>query len=278
MRVITMNIQGGKRADGTIGDLVAVGREVAAYQPDIVAVQELDYHQHRSGWRDQLADLAEGLGYPAESTARACFFSGQARSVRLPSLTFTPGNTWPKRLGSTLHAAAPTIGGFGVGVLTPHPITRVMRARLGAAPPRIRRTSSGGIAGTGWTAYMGQNRTLLGVEVDVDGQSTRVGVAHLELGTATARAQLRRAWGLLNNDFEGVALLAGDMNLPASAVREVTGVDAALDATAPTFPVTNPTSAIDHVLAAGPIRLAKVQTTAVSVGDHRALIADFDAA
>ncbi|MBD3689497.1 endonuclease/exonuclease/phosphatase family protein [Nanchangia anserum] len=274
MRIVTMNIQHGLREDASIGDLVAVGREVAALNPDVVAVQEVDHRQRRSGRASQVEQLLEGLAWPREGGHYCAFFSGSARGLRLPALTGTRATGVPA-LGRLLDAAGPAIGGYGLALLTPHRVRRVIRRRLGAAPARLKRSASGGVLGTGWTVAVGQNRTFLAAEIDVDSRPCRVGVAHLELGQATASAQLFGAWRLLNTDWPHPAFLAGDMNLPAQTVRQVTGVPEELDASAPTFPATTPRAQIDHVLGAGPVACDAVATHRFSVGDHLGLIADF---
>lgn len=276
MRAVTMNIQHGLTEDGAVGDLRAVGREVAALDPDLVAVQEVDYRQGRSGFVDQTAELAAGLGWGSESTLFAAHFSGSARGLRLPSLSRPARTPLARAAHAVLGAGGPAVGGYGVALFSRHPITRVLRQRLGAAPARLARTTSGPIPGLNYTVRIGQSRTLLAAEVDVEGTAWRIGCAHLELGQETASAQLFHAWRLLNTGIPGPAILAGDMNLAAPTVRQVSGTGQDTDASAPTFPATDPTATIDHILVGGPARVAGVETVRLSVGDHLALVADID--
>lgn len=276
MRIVTMNIQHGLTEEGTIGDLVAVGREVAQLDADVVAVQEVDYRQPRSLFANQLDQLRTGLGWRPDSAYLGAFFSGCANVVRLPALT-GPGRRLPSRLMRRgLSASSPAIGGYGLALLTHLPVRRVLRQRLGSSPARLRRVDGSGMLHTGWSLNMGQNRTLLAAEIDVDGLPCRVASGHFELGRPTACAQLAHSWRVLNAGWQDYpAFLAGDMNLPAQLVQQVTGVGEDLDASAPTFPADDPVSTIDHVLGAGAVRLDAVATRRLSVGDHLALIADF---
>lgn len=274
MRIISANLQHGRTAHGTIGDLREVGEELADLHPDVVTVQEVDYRQRRSQWVDQTRELAAGLHWPQRRSRLSASLSGQLGIMSLPARPDLDRPAW-KTVGPLLAASAPAVGGYGVALLTAHPVGRWGQLRLGSAPARIRRVDRDkGTWGLPWRITFGENRSALAADIEVDGTVVRVGTTHLELGRDTARAQLYRLWSSLNREWEAPALLTGDFNLPAQIVQHVTGVPEERDAHAPTFPVSHPTEDIDHVLCSPEWKITHIDTRALSVGDHRALIVD----
>ena len=83
---MSYNIRNARGADGRV-DLARIGRVIASFEPDVVALQEVDAHRARSGHIDQAAQLGEMLGMSAEYTAcvvrgHECY--GLATLTRLP--------------------------------------------------------------------------------------------------------------------------------------------------------------------------------------------------
>lgn len=275
MRIVTANLCCGTTPEGTRGDLTATGRALLELDPDVVALQEIDHRQARSGFHPQLRHITAGLGWSPESCAMSSFFAGGARGVRLPSQW-----TAPHRKGRLARATAPlfdacepALGGFGVALLTRWPVHAWGRLRLGAARPRLRRRDTAKWYRS-WNVYWGQNRGLLMAHIAHPDGDVRVGATHLELGEQTATHQLRASWQAINRNWDRPAFLAGDFNMGDSLVRNVAGVSEANDATAPTFPRTQPTSQIDHVLTSPEVTVVACETHELPVGDHLALVVD----
>jgi endonuclease/exonuclease/phosphatase family metal-dependent hydrolase len=88
LRVMTYNIHAAKGVDRKI-DLVRIGEVIQSYDPDIVALQEVDVGRARSGEIDQADELASTLGMTA--VFAPCIDDGSGRYgiatlTRLPVL------------------------------------------------------------------------------------------------------------------------------------------------------------------------------------------------
>jgi endonuclease/exonuclease/phosphatase family metal-dependent hydrolase len=73
---MTYNIRNGRGRDGRV-DLDRIADVIASFEPDIVALQEVDAHKPRSGSVDQTQHLAMRLGMAA--TFGACIDKGDER-------------------------------------------------------------------------------------------------------------------------------------------------------------------------------------------------------
>jgi endonuclease/exonuclease/phosphatase family metal-dependent hydrolase len=73
---MTYNIRNGRGLDGTV-DLDRIVAVIASFDPDIVALQEVDAHRPRSGGIDQTQALAQRLGMSA--MFGACIDKGDER-------------------------------------------------------------------------------------------------------------------------------------------------------------------------------------------------------
>jgi endonuclease/exonuclease/phosphatase family metal-dependent hydrolase len=76
LRVMTYNIHSGRGADRKV-DLDRIAAVIASYEPDVVALQEVDVGRLRSGGVDQAAALAARLGMDARFVA--CVEDGAER-------------------------------------------------------------------------------------------------------------------------------------------------------------------------------------------------------
>lgn len=73
---MTYNIRNGRGTDDRI-DLDRIAEVIASYQPDVVALQEVDCGRQRSGALDQASELARHLGM--EASFAACIEDGSER-------------------------------------------------------------------------------------------------------------------------------------------------------------------------------------------------------
>jgi endonuclease/exonuclease/phosphatase family metal-dependent hydrolase len=76
LRVMTYNIRHGRGVDGRV-DLGRTAAAIAEYEPDVVALQEVDAGRLRSGHADQAEELAQRLGM--EMRFETCIASGDER-------------------------------------------------------------------------------------------------------------------------------------------------------------------------------------------------------
>ena len=246
VRVATWNLLSGRDPADEQVKLDAVAEGIASLDPDVIALQEVDRCLPRTSETDQLADLAQLLGYTG---------------VYAPALLGEPGDLWEE-------ATDPDPGGpaYGIGVLARRPPLSWRRLRLpgGGTGHRGRRSRD---HSPGWDS---EPRVALQVELDVGGRRLWFTATHLSYMPWRGARQLRSLLGPARR--RRPAVLAGDLNLPPWAARRLAPRWRSAGG-APTYPADNPRIQIDHILGAG-VRLSPARAHALGVSDHRALVAD----
>lgn len=230
-------------------------RALAEPDPDVIALQEVDRGQGRSGGADQprqIATLLSDYGYKWWHFAPA--FTGWVAGVRVQP------RTW----------LSPSAPGYGVMLVARQMPRRWKVAYLGRAPLRWI-PSSAGMAGKLLGGYprAGENRVLLAADFG----DMCVAVTHLELDSPTARRQLRQAWNLTRS-LRARAALVGDFNLDEDQVRELLAGDCSSVTSVATYPATSPRVDLDHVLSSWGSWQAR--SLPLPVSDHAALLAQLD--
>lgn len=276
MRIISANLQHGTPAKGVEPSQDCwrdLAKQFASYQADAICLQEVDFYQLHTGFTNQTRALAHALSQETGTSWHyrfLGFFAGQVvLGVRLPVALPKSVKT---NLFNPFRADRPLVGGYGLGILTPHPVRRWVSAKLGAAPPRI---TINGWDMRNWSFYGGQTRNLLGAEVLTKQGSFLLGCTHLELGSVTAANQLGRSWqGLCALAGSATPVLAGDFNLRNDAVRDMFPYLTIADAL--TYPANQPSFQIDHVLAPSHCQVVSVENIKMPISDHRALFVDLD--
>lgn len=251
MRMATFNILHGRTVrDGLVhrDRLVEAVRELDA---DILALQEVDLDQPRSGMADLTAVAAEAMG--AVSHRFVAAISG------------TPGATWMAATGDE----QPGTAAYGIALLSRFPAESWQVVRLPRIPVRF-------------PMYLpGPNRVQV---VNEEPRAAMVGCLDTPLGPMTVanthlsfvpgwnRIQLRR----LVRDIRGFPaprVLMGDLNMVPETVRRWTRLRPL--ATGVTFPADAPDRQLDHILTDDhSLRVARCCTPELPISDHRALVVD----
>jgi endonuclease/exonuclease/phosphatase family metal-dependent hydrolase len=232
------------RSSGRL-DLGAVGTAIAQLGADVVALQEVDRHLDRSGGVDQVAWLAERLGW---------------HGVFAPALLGDPERSWTRPDG-------PDRGGpsYGVGIVSRFPVAEWRGHPLPGGGDG-RRSRPAAPSRPGWDR---EPRVALTATVLTGHGPLPVTTTHLSYlpwrGVRQLRAVARFAAGSHR------AVLLGDLNLPPAAVRlALPGWDH--HAGPPTYPVWEPRMRIDHLVSRGmAVRQVRV---AGATSDHLALLAE----
>jgi endonuclease/exonuclease/phosphatase family metal-dependent hydrolase len=253
VRVATFNLLHGRRlSDGATRaeDLLAVGRALDA---DLVALQEVDRGQDRSGCVDQAAVVADALG------------AGWWRFV--PALEGTPGGAWSPSYvddGTTLTGPA-----YGIALLSRYPVSSWQVRRFGPAPVGMPLHVAGR---RGLVAVADEPRVAVAAQVDTPAGTVTVIATHLSFVPGWNVGQLRalRRW---TRSMPGPRLLLGDVNLPGPVVRATTGWTQ-LARALPTYPSWRPRVQFDHVLADRAMPVVAAFAPALPVSDHRAAVVD----
>ena len=269
IRLLSFNLQHGRPGDGArldpatapladsdIADagaarevLAALADQIRDIDPDVIALQEVDLGQRRSGRLDQTAVLADLLGW--EGRRFAATYAGPVvglrRRPRRSALTGRADDVLgPLR---ALLGAGPA--GFGNALLTRLPVRAWRVARLGRGPAVLTRRSGGrALDPRSYALSTSTMRNMIAAQIGpVDGAGGPGGLAvastHLATRTGTAAAQLAAAWAALAA-LPGPHVLAGDLNLHAELLAPL-GIARGLGEGA-TYPSGAPARRIDHIL------------------------------
>lgn len=269
IRLLSFNLQHGRPGDGArldpatapladsdIADagaarevLAALADQIRDIDPDVIALQEVDLGQRRSGRLDQTAVLADLLGWDGHRFAAtyAGPVVGLRRRPRRSALTGRADDVLgPLR---ALLGAGPA--GFGNALLTRLPVRAWRVARLGRGPAVLTRRGGGrALDPRSYALSTSTMRNMIAAQIDpVDGAGGAGGLAvastHLATRTGTAAAQLAAAWAALAA-LPGSHVLAGDLNLHAELLAPL-GIARDLGEGA-TYPSGAPARRIDHIL------------------------------
>ena len=269
IRLLSFNLQHGRPGDGArldpatapladsdIADagaarevLAALADQIRDIDPDVIALQEVDLGQRRSGRLDQTAVLADLLGWDGHRFAAtyAGPVVGLRRRPRRSALTERADDVLgPLR---ALLGAGPA--GFGNALLTRLPVRAWRVARLGRGPAVLTRRGGGrALDPRSYALSTSTMRNMIAAQIDpADGAGGAGGLAvastHLATRTGTAAAQLAAAWAALAA-LPGPHALAGDLNLHAELLAPL-GIARDLGE-GPTYPSGAPARRIDHIL------------------------------
>jgi endonuclease/exonuclease/phosphatase family metal-dependent hydrolase len=255
LRVGSFNLLSGRSITDGLVDPGRLGDAVASRGADVLALQEVDRGQARSGGRDQAADLAAATGavaYRYVETVRG-----------------TPGeNGWLPADANGPEGADP---GYGIGLLSRFPVASWHVLRLDAGPGRYP------LLVPPWPPRVMWLRDEPRAVVAAVLEEPRMTVAgtHLSFIPFFNARQLRQVARWLER-LPAPRLLLGDLNQGARRAGRASGWSPLV--TAPTFPSPAPRLQLDHVLAHGlaPDARAVGQALELPVSDHRAVVVDVE--
>ena len=255
MRLASFNVLHGRSlTDGEVSTARLVAA-CASLEADVLALQEIDRNQARSGGVDQTAAVAEGMG------AAAWRFE--------PALVGEPGATW--RAAVEEDDPASIEAGYGVGLVSRWPVRAWHVVRLRAAKVRAPVAVPGGRGR--FILLPDEPRVALAAEVDAPSGPLLVATTHLSFVPGWNLVQLRQVTRALAG-FGLPSVVLGDLNVPGSLPAHTTGWRAL--AQVKTFPGAKPSLQIDHALGYGLLPVVgAVSAPELPLSDHRALVLDF---
>lgn len=253
VRIATFNILHGRTVGDGVVDRDRLWATVRDLDVDVLALQEVDLEQDRSGRVDLTAVAADAMGAVAHRFVAA--------------VSGTPGATWMAATG----AEQPGTSAYGIALLSRFPATDwqvvrlpTIRARVPMYLPEPHR----------FRVVKEEPRAAVIAELDTPLGPLTVANTHLSFVPGWNRRQLRRLLSAL--DYRpGPHLLMGDLNLPPGAATRCSRMRAL--ASAPTFPSEVPQRQIDHILTDHPGLCGRGdRADAAPLSDHRPLVVDID--
>lgn len=254
--------------DGRQGDFPAdpaqpLADAVAALDADVLALQELDRHQDRTGQVDQALVAAQAMG------------ATDWRFATAVTAATTAGN------GVRVYSAREAGGdepAFGIALLSRRPVLDWRVRRLAPAPAALPMPMPV-IGRPGLVMHHDHPRVALAAVVEGRRGPFTVAATHLSFVPPWNAAELTaiRRWlaGLPRPH-----LVLGDLNLPGPVPRLVLGPGWRDLARALTYPAHRPRLQIDHVLATGLTPAAVLGASGaapvIPVSDHRPLLVELD--
>jgi endonuclease/exonuclease/phosphatase family metal-dependent hydrolase len=267
VRLATFNVlhgqpmRAGRPAAWTAAPGQPLADAVTALDADVLALQELDRFEDRSGRIDQALVAAEALGARDWRYAAAERGPGPGVSMYSAGEAGQAGKGGPSR---------------GIALLTRRPVLdwRVRRLAPARLPMPLRVAGRPGLVMTS-----DHPRAALAAVLQGPAGPFTVAAVHLSFVPPWNAAQLIavRRW------IEGLPrphLLIGDLNLPGRVPSLLLGPGWRDLARAPTYPAHRPLVQLDHVLAAGlgpdAARTAATATAtpATGISDHRPLVVE----
>lgn len=249
MRLVTFNIQHGLGPGGRC-DRRRLAQAVRELRPDILALQEVDRFQPRSGFADQARICAEAMD------------AVEHRYVpTVAGWMSAPGLRWRAR-GRERYPA------YGIALASRFPVRAWRRWRLPMASRWVGPAQLG----------IDEPRAAVAAQVATPSGTITVCATHLSSRLGNAWAQLPWLRDALGGAPRPLALM-GDLNLRDTGPARQTGWRPL--AAVPTFRVEVPRFQIDHVLVDddGELRVAGApRAVDTGLSDHRALVVDVDLA
>lgn len=251
MRLVTFNILHGRSLHDHDVDVAVLHDAVKELDPDVLALQEVDRNQHRSGRADLTAIAAEAMGAPHHRFVAA--------------LAGSPGATWTAATGEE----QPDDAAYGIALLSRLPVRGWEVVRLPVLRTRVPIRFPGDLLPT---MVHDEPRVAVAASVDTPGGPMTVANTHLSFVRWWNGWQLSHLMTALSGAKRPL-LLTGDLNMGVERAARITGMEPV--AVHATFPADAPVEQLDHVLA-DPALSVRSEARQMPLSDHRALVVDLD--
>jgi endonuclease/exonuclease/phosphatase family metal-dependent hydrolase len=259
MKVISWNIFNGQAANPTEpapGLSSSINDAVGLVGCDVIAVQEVDENQPRSGSVHQMEIVAGAIGANHWGYARA--------------VIGTPGFGWrkPSAAEKIIHSES-TLPGYGIGLASKIPVTNWHRLDLPAS----------------WFGFALAFPTEKGFRLKYAKDEPRVAIiAELENGFTVAATHLSFVpfWNYFQllklqrfmTKLPGTPLIVGDINLPWNIPERFTPWKSLVSKR--TFPAYKPALQFDYILSKTSLKVTSLEIPVSKLSDHLPLGANIE--
>ena len=266
MRVISWNLLHGQKIPPTNSqdwqaELVSVAKRVAdELQPNFIALQEVDYFQSRSELTNQTKLVAQSMQLKYWAY--------------LPTLIGTPGEKWRsvKDLKNSIITQSSLDknpkASYGIALATNWPIKKLYVKKLGRSivgmPLLIPKDNGKGVR---FIYVKDEPRVALIAELE---NGYTIATTHLSFVPGVNVFQLNKLSSYLRK-LPGLALLTGDLNLPANLPSKLSGFKSLISQA--TYPSWKPKIQFDYImLRKSEIKstssIKSIKSTATGISDH----------
>jgi endonuclease/exonuclease/phosphatase family metal-dependent hydrolase len=251
MRLATFNILHGRSVHDGAVHMDRLVDSIKQLDADILALQEVDLDQHRSGRADLTAVAADAMG--AVSHRFVAAISG------------TPGATWMAATGDE----QPGTSGYGIALLSRFPANAWQVLRLPRIPVRFPMYLPGPRK---VMVVHEEPRAAMAVCLDTPLGPFTVANTHLSFVPGWNRVQLQHFIRDLRG-YPGPHVLMGDLNMTPPTPSRWTRLRTLCEAA--TFPADEPCHQLDHILTDDrTLRANTCVAPRLPISDHRALVVD----
>ena len=266
MRVISWNLLHGQKIPPTNSqdwqaEVVSAAKKIAdELQPNFIALQEVDYFQSRSNLTNQTKLVAESMQLKYWAY--------------LPTLIGTPGEKWRsvKDLKNSIITESSIDknpkASYGIALATNWPIKKLYAKKLGRSivgmPLLIPKDAGKGVR---FIYVKDEPRVALIAELE---NGYTIATTHLSFVPGVNVFQLNKLSSYLKK-LPGLALLTGDLNLPANLPSKFSGFKSLISQA--TYPSWKPKIQFDYIM----LRKSKlksvssikpIKSTATGISDH----------
>ena len=266
MRVISWNLLHGQKIPPTSSqdwqtELVSAAKQVADdLQPNFIALQEVDYFQSRSDLTNQTKLVAQSMQLKYWAY--------------LPTLIGTPGEKWcsVKDLKSSIITESSLDknpkASYGIALATNWPIKKLYVKKLGRSivgmPLLIPKDNGKGVR---FIYVKDEPRVALIAELE---NGYTIATTHLSFVPGVNVFQLNKLSSYLKK-LPGLALLTGDLNLPANLPSKLSGFKSLISQA--TYPSWKPKIQFDYImLRKSELKsissIKPIKSTATGISDH----------
>ena len=266
LRVISWNLLHGQKIPPTNSqdwqvELASAAKRVAdQLQPNFIALQEVDYFQSRSDFTNQTEVVAQNMQLKYWAY--------------LPTLIGTPGEKWcsVKDLNNSIITQSSLDknpkASYGIALATNWPIKKLYVKKLGRSiigmPLLIPRDDGKGVR---FIYVKDEPRVALIAELE---NGYTIATTHLSFVPGVNIFQLNKLSFFLKK-LPGLALLTGDLNLPANLPSKLSGFKSLVSQA--TYPSWRPKIQFDYIMLRKKVlsrilSIKPIQSTATQISDH----------